>query len=64
MNLIKRNKPLIYCELWFNENRLKTLDLIKSWGYEIKILNEGKLENYNSEIHIKKNLFFVPFINR
>ncbi len=58
--IINKNRPLIYCELWFNENRNKTLSLIKSWNYDIKVLENNKLVSYLSEKHRTKNLFFVP----
>lgn len=57
---INKNRPLIYCELWFNENRIKTLSLIRSWNYEIKVLENNSLILFNSTIHKTKNLFFVP----
>ena len=57
---INKNKPLIYCELWFNENRIKTLSLIRSWNYEIKVLENNSLIPYISSKHKTKNLFFVP----
>lgn len=58
--IIKKNMPLIYCELWFNEKRLKTLDLIQSWNYEVRTLDRGALVIYNEDKHHTKNLFFVP----
>lgn len=33
MELLKRNKPIIYCELWDNENRVLVFDLLNSIGY-------------------------------
>jgi FkbM family methyltransferase len=28
--LLKHNKPIIYCELWDNENRMRCFDLLQS----------------------------------
>ncbi len=58
--LIKKNMPLIYCELWFNENRLRTMELIRSWNYEIYVLDNNKLVRYDEKQYHTKNLFFVP----
>ena len=32
-NLINKNKPLIYAELWYNENRKNCFDLLKQLNY-------------------------------
>ncbi len=58
--IIMKNRPLIYCELWFNENRNKVLELIKSWNYEIRVLQDNKLISLDSSVHKTKNLFFIP----
>lgn len=57
---ILKNRPLIYCELWFNENRKKTLGLVKSWNYEIRILNNRMLIPADESQIKTKNLFFIP----
>ncbi len=60
--LLKKYKPTIYCELWENENRYKCFDLVKSLGYQIKVLANGQLEVYTKELAQKnptQNFFFV-----
>jgi FkbM family methyltransferase len=60
--LLKKYKPLIYCELWDNENRKKCFELMCGLGYEIKILVTGKLIAYSAEsakLHPTQNFFFV-----
>lgn len=57
---IRKNMPVIYCELWFNENRRKTLELITSWGYSINVLSGHELVPLDENIHHTKNLFFLP----
>ena len=60
--LLKKYKPIIYCELWENENRFKCFELVKSLGYQIKILVNGQLALYTEEIAKKyptQNFFFV-----
>lgn len=57
--LILRDKPVIYTELWENENRYKCFDLIKSWGYETKVLENGQLVKFKQGVHQNQNFFFV-----
>lgn len=58
--VILKYKPLIYAELWDNENRENCFGLIKKLGYEIKVLVSGKLVPFNSNVHQKQNFFFTP----
>ena len=60
INLIMKNKPIIYCELWDNENRKKCFEFIKSLEYEIYILVKEELILYDSTKHHKQNFFFIP----
>ena len=60
INLIKKNKPIIYCELWENENRKKCFELMESLEYKIYVLIKEKLELYDSSKHHKQNFFFIP----
>jgi len=61
-NLIKKNKPIIYCELWDNENRYKCFDLLTSLSYQILVLEGSVLVPYNKEAHTTQNFFFLPAI--
>ena len=44
---IKRDRPIIYCELWDNAKRAVVLEFIRSMNYEVSILMNGKLESYS-----------------
>ncbi|MFH2143207.1 MAG: FkbM family methyltransferase [Bacteroidota bacterium] len=59
-NIIKSNQPLIYCELWDNENRQKCFDLVRSLGYKIYFLDDTKKEliNIDNQKTEKQNFFF------
>lgn len=60
-NLIKKNMPVIYCELWLlNENRTKTLELVTKLNYKIKVLEGDRLVDINSENEKSRFLFFIP----
>lgn len=58
--LILKNKPVIYCELWDNQNRRNCFELMKEFGYSIRILNGKALVAFDSELHQTQNFFFVP----
>jgi FkbM family methyltransferase len=57
--LIEKNKPVIYCELWENDNRKKCLLLLNNMGYSAFILHKKKLVPYNESYHRKNNFFFL-----
>ena len=60
--LLKKYKPIVYCELWDNENRKKCFDLMRSLGYEIKVLVNAGLVIYTeglAKVYTTQNFFFV-----
>lgn len=56
---LRQYKPLIYCELWDNENRANCFALLQAIGYQIKVLEAGKLIPFNAKIHKHQNFFFI-----
>jgi FkbM family methyltransferase len=59
--LIKHHHPVIYLELWDNQNRTTCFNLLKSWGYEIMITENGKPVSYNPQKHTDRiNFLAVP----
>ncbi len=58
--LITKHKPLIYCELWENDNRKKCFDFMTQKGYKIKCLENNKLIDINKTKTPKQNFFFIP----
>jgi FkbM family methyltransferase len=57
--LLELYHPIIYCELWDNDNRYKCFDLLRDIGYSIRILERGSLKPYNDKKHQTQNFFFV-----
>jgi FkbM family methyltransferase len=60
--LLNKYKPIIYCELWDNENRYKCFELMNSLGYVIKILVNSDLIGFTTEVakvHPTQNFFFI-----
>ncbi len=56
--LLKRNKPVIYAELWENKNRADCLNLLTDIGYTVFVLEEGVLVKFEPEKHHTQNFFF------
>lgn len=59
-NLLKENHPLIYCELWDNENRRKCFEILESLDYKIFVLFQDQLVPFDKNIHLHHNFFFIP----
>lgn len=57
--LIQKNRPVIYCELWDNENRQNCFGLMIEMGYSIKILKNNHLVPFDASKHQTQNFFFV-----
>ncbi len=58
--LINQNRPLIYMELWDNDNRKKCMELLFDWGYTAKVLVNSELVTFNPNRHSHQNFFFIP----
>ncbi len=58
-DLLKKHKPIIYCELWDNENRIQSMKLLTDLGYSAMVLETGRLVNYIPGKHTIQNFFFV-----
>ena len=58
--LLQRHKPIIYCELWDNENRRKCFEFLTDLGYVIRVLVDQKLVTFDPLIHPNHNFFFIP----
>lgn len=56
--LLEKNKPIIYCELWNNERRKMTIDMLHGMGYMLKVYESGHLVDFNNQETI--NFFFLP----
>ncbi|MDF2436797.1 MAG: methyltransferase FkbM family [Bacteroidota bacterium] len=58
--LISRNKPVIYAELWDNDNRYKCFDLLENLNYNTYVAVNEKLVLFDPSTHIKQNFIFIP----
>jgi FkbM family methyltransferase len=57
---LKKHKPIIYSELWDNENRKKTMNLLTQLGYSIQVIENNELISWQAEKHTTQNFFFIP----
>ncbi len=60
LKLIKRDKPLIYCELWDNDNRKKCFEILGRQGYVPMVWHNRELVAYQGGVHKHQNFFFLP----
>lgn len=60
MQILKKYKPVVYCELWDNENRKKCFRLLEDLGYVVKVLDKSALVRYDKMKHKTQNFFFIP----
>ncbi|MEM7102445.1 MAG: FkbM family methyltransferase [Bacteroidota bacterium] len=57
--LLMRDKPVIYAELWENENRIQCFKLMTELGYDIKVCDNGNLVRFEQDKHSHQNFFFI-----
>lgn len=56
--LIQKNSPIIYLELWENINRDHCFEILASWGYEAFVSETDKLIPYVKDLHDHQNFIF------
>lgn len=58
--LISTHQPIIYTELWDNENRVKCMDFLADLGYTAHVVVNDALLLWDKEIHTHQNFIFLP----
>ena len=56
--LIENSKPVIYLELWENENRINCFNFLTQIGYSAFVNVNNNLIPFDKEKHIKQNFIF------
>ena len=56
---LREFRPLVYCELWDNENREACFEIFRGLDYRIQILVDGGLVDFDPASHEEQNFFFV-----
>lgn len=57
--LLTKHKPIIYTELWDNENRQKCFALLKDLGYSTFAMKGDQLVPFNCDDHDVQNFIFT-----
>lgn len=58
--LIEKNKPVVYAELWENENRNNCFRLFNDLHYKTFIISENKMLAFDPTRHKTQNFIFLP----
>lgn len=58
--LLEKHQPVVYSELWENENRDKCFELMQDLGYSINVVNGVGLRAYQPEKDQTQNFIFTP----
>ena len=58
-NLIATHKPIVYAELWANENREKCFTLFNNLHYKTFVVIDNTIVEYNSVKHSTQNFIFL-----
>jgi FkbM family methyltransferase len=58
--IIEQNHPVIYAELWDNDNRKNCLEFLTSMNYRTHVVERDKLVPFNAAIHTGQNFIFLP----
>jgi FkbM family methyltransferase len=57
--ILESNKPIIYAELWDNENRTNCFDLLKNLNYNVYVNQDNQLVLFDSKKHHTQNFIFI-----
>ena len=58
--LIKKYRPIVYAELWENENREKCFELFNSHAYKTLVVVDEATIEYDRTKHFTQNFIFQP----
>ncbi len=57
--ILTNNKPIIYAELWDNDNRQKCFELLTNLKYKINVVENNKLVPFDDSRHKNQNFIFI-----
>ena len=60
LNIIKKHQPILYIELWDNENRTSCFSDLATLGYLPYTIEEEHLILFDAKKHHNHNFFFLP----
>jgi FkbM family methyltransferase len=60
VRVIETNHPVIYTELWNNDNRVRCMELLSELNYSPFVVVRGELIPFQSAVHENQNFIFLP----
>ena len=57
--LLEKDHPIIYAELWDNENRKNCFELLNNLSYKTFIVQNDQLISFDESKHISQNFIFI-----
>lgn len=57
---IRKHQPIIYTELWENDNRTNCFRIMKEHGYATHVVVGGIAVPYDPNVHRTQNFIFIP----
>ena len=57
--ILENNHPIIYAELWDNENRQNCLEYLKGMNYNPHVVMNDKLVSFDKNVHCSQNFIFI-----
>lgn len=58
--ILQKHRPIIYAELWDNENRLKCFNLLLGINYSAFVVEQNKMLPFDKTRHKTQNFIFLP----
>lgn len=59
IRILETHHPIIYAELWDNENRKQCFDLLSGFNYAVYVAGKNGLEPFQPLVHRTQNFIFV-----
>ncbi|MGB3947553.1 MAG: FkbM family methyltransferase [Bacteroidia bacterium] len=59
-HILEKHRPIVYAELWDNQNRTQCFELFKTLHYQTYIVLSGQLINFEVNKHKTQNFIFKP----
>jgi FkbM family methyltransferase len=63
-NILKRDQPVIYCELWENENRYRCFSFLEKIGYQAYVVENNSLIKLDQATKSHQNFIFKSSFNK
>lgn len=57
--ILTTHHPIIYAELWDNQNRQQCFDLLASYNYKVFVGGQAGIQQYNPAVHTTQNFIFL-----